>query len=258
MTMSSGSLVPSRIPRETVAETSTAKMRCRTLRRALKEHSRSIVRDAILDAAEEVFCQHGQRAARIASIAQIVGVAVGTVYNHFDSKDALFFALKERCAQRYSAALGVDYCTSDPIEQLELFVKRSLGYVEDNRQLYLAGLYDVEASTNGKPHPSPSIEMSVYREVNIASLRTLLSAAAHQGRLDNGVDVDELVWALHSLLQAAVTSWGEAPVPYSLCVRGQALLRLLLQGALRRELDEAELPIQSPGQVHLHGANGCD
>lgn len=50
---------------------------------------------AILDAARDVFCEHGFEAATVASIAQRIGVVEGTVYKYFDSKRGLLLAVLE-------------------------------------------------------------------------------------------------------------------------------------------------------------------
>ena len=50
---------------------------------------------AILDAAEELFSDKGLSAAHMNEIAAKAGVAVGTLYNHFEDRDALLSALVE-------------------------------------------------------------------------------------------------------------------------------------------------------------------
>jgi AcrR family transcriptional regulator len=51
------------------------------------------VLDRLLDAATEMFGRHGLKAAKMTDIAAAAGVAVGTVYNYVDGKDALFWLL---------------------------------------------------------------------------------------------------------------------------------------------------------------------
>jgi TetR/AcrR family transcriptional regulator len=51
---------------------------------------------AILDAAERHFLQHGFEATKVDEIADEADVAVGSVYNHFTSKEGLYGALLER------------------------------------------------------------------------------------------------------------------------------------------------------------------
>lgn len=65
-------------------------------RRSLKEKQRQERADLILQAAEEVLTEKGYRDASIDEIAARVGIAKGTVYLHFASKEDLVFALFER------------------------------------------------------------------------------------------------------------------------------------------------------------------
>lgn len=53
-------------------------------------------RDQILDVAMRHFAEHGYRATRVEDVAREVGVAKGTVFLHFGSKEGLFLAAYER------------------------------------------------------------------------------------------------------------------------------------------------------------------
>src|SRR5439155_24293704 len=63
-----------------------------TAPRRLRDRLRDAAHEAILDAAEEAFARHGMDAP-MEAIASLAGVAVGTLYNHFDSRAALLEAL---------------------------------------------------------------------------------------------------------------------------------------------------------------------
>lgn len=62
-------------------------------RRAVSEQDKSRRRDEIMAAAKEVFAAKGFHATTIADIAKRAGLAYGSVYWYFDSKDDLFHAL---------------------------------------------------------------------------------------------------------------------------------------------------------------------
>lgn len=68
----------------------------------LRERLREATVEAILGAAEQTFAEEGPRA-RMESIAGRAGIAVGTLYNHFADRDALWDAL---CASRRDALLA--------------------------------------------------------------------------------------------------------------------------------------------------------
>jgi AcrR family transcriptional regulator len=59
----------------------------------LRQRFRAETQAAILAAAEEVFGGSGLERARMESIAERAGVAVGTLYNHFQDREALVSAL---------------------------------------------------------------------------------------------------------------------------------------------------------------------
>jgi len=62
----------------------------------LRSQLREAVRAEILDAAEVLIASEGLRGASIAAIARRAGVAVGTLYNYFEDRDALVAALFEQ------------------------------------------------------------------------------------------------------------------------------------------------------------------
>ncbi|MGZ3405926.1 MAG: TetR/AcrR family transcriptional regulator [Polyangia bacterium] len=59
----------------------------------LRSRLREATAAAIIDAAEEIFADKGLAAAHMNEIAAKAGVAVGTLYNHFEDRDALLSAL---------------------------------------------------------------------------------------------------------------------------------------------------------------------
>jgi AcrR family transcriptional regulator len=71
-------------------------------RRAAEAQER---RDRIVEAAMRHFAEHGYRATRIEDIAREVGVAKGTVFLDFGSKEGLFFAAFQRAVGQLPAWL---------------------------------------------------------------------------------------------------------------------------------------------------------
>lgn len=71
----------------------------KTRRVPTQERSRKRV-EAILDAAAEVFVDPGYDSATIDAIAERAGTSVGSIYQFFPNKQALFLALSDRCIER--------------------------------------------------------------------------------------------------------------------------------------------------------------
>lgn len=91
---------------------------------------------AILDAARDVFCEHGFEAATVASIAERIGVVEGTIYKYFDSKRGLLLAVLESwyrqlVAEHTEALAGI----SDTRARLRLLIWRHLRTVAESPAL---------------------------------------------------------------------------------------------------------------------------
>jgi AcrR family transcriptional regulator len=109
-------------------------------RRAVSDEDKSQRRDQIMAAAKEVFARKGFHATTIADIAKRAGLAYGSVYWYFDSKDELFHALMaaEESALRNHlasalAALGVPAENFGQQEPLRVAVRATLEFFESDK-----------------------------------------------------------------------------------------------------------------------------
>jgi AcrR family transcriptional regulator len=89
-----------RPPRSNVAGAPAAD---RTLR---AEQAKAARREEILDAARRVFTRSGFKGTTIADVAEEAGIALGTIYLYFASKDELFRGLGQRFWQMVTDALA--------------------------------------------------------------------------------------------------------------------------------------------------------
>jgi len=106
-------------------------------------------RERILDAAELIFAQHGFFAAKVAQIAREAGVADGTIYLYFKSKDDLLISLFESRMERVNNLLRDAIATGKtPTEKLNLFIRTHLKMVHD--QPNVAEVLTVELRQSSK------------------------------------------------------------------------------------------------------------
>jgi TetR/AcrR family transcriptional regulator len=64
-------------------------------------------RARIVEAATQHFAEHGYHDARVGDIAAALGIAKGSVFQHFGSKDGLFFEVYKRAVRSFSKYLDV-------------------------------------------------------------------------------------------------------------------------------------------------------
>jgi TetR/AcrR family fatty acid metabolism transcriptional regulator len=93
-------------------------------------------RERILDAAVRVFARKGFHATRVSEVAKAAGVADGTIYLYFKSKDALLVSLFEDRVQRLLAFLETELPKAvSASEKLKRIVEVQLGLLESEPDL---------------------------------------------------------------------------------------------------------------------------
>ncbi|MGE0327754.1 MAG: TetR/AcrR family transcriptional regulator [Polyangiaceae bacterium] len=75
----------------------------------ITQEAQAQTREKLLLAAADEFAEHGLAGANINRISVAAGLAKGTVYNYFDSKEDLFFAVVEEACR-----LAVEQANEDP------------------------------------------------------------------------------------------------------------------------------------------------
>jgi AcrR family transcriptional regulator len=76
--------------------------------RATREPEKQYRRHVILDTARQLLDEHSYTAITMAGVAERAGLAKGTVYLYFPTKEALFLALQERMLVEWFANLDAD------------------------------------------------------------------------------------------------------------------------------------------------------
>src|SRR5881394_1400968 len=83
-------------------------------RRVASLHPRSEnKRAAIVDAAMRFFAEQGYDAARVGDIADALGIAKGSIFQHFGSKDGLFFEVYKKAVRSFPRYLDAPAETCD-------------------------------------------------------------------------------------------------------------------------------------------------
>ncbi|WP_280233880.1 TetR/AcrR family transcriptional regulator [Nocardia cyriacigeorgica] len=173
----------------------------------------------ILDAAAKVFARKGFAASRIDDVAAEAGVAKGTIYLYFDSRDALLSGVFSSYVAESARVLG-DLGDGSALERLGRLVRGAMEMLEAHPD-HVRVLLDVWAA-------NPPIDLvGVYRDYR-AALAELLDEAAEAGELRPGIGARHaavIVAAIEGcLVQALVDpelSLGELVEPVvQICVEG--------------------------------------
>jgi len=185
-------------------------------------------RGELLRAARSVFREEGVVGARVADIAQRAGVATGTVYRYFDSKEALVRGLVEDCVARLANAIVPKLQHPDAAVAVAAAVDAVLDFGAKERDLLrLARAHPGLAP----PTSAPSLPARPEPQRRLAAL---LAAKMEQGQLR---PYDPQVLA--ELLLALVQWVAERGLP-----RGEAELECY-KDTLVRFLQHALLPSAS-------------
>jgi TetR/AcrR family fatty acid metabolism transcriptional regulator len=162
-------------------------------------------RARILAAAERVFAKRGFFAARVSEIAKDAGVADGTIYLYFKSKDDVLISLFESRMKQVNAALREAIATApanEPIEQLRAFIRTYLRLVHDEPAA--AEVLTIELRQSSK-------FMKEYENVEFADfLRTLgglIAAGQARGEIDASVPSHVAARMIFGMLDELALAW---------------------------------------------------
>jgi TetR/AcrR family fatty acid metabolism transcriptional regulator len=104
---------------------------------ALRASASHLSREAILEAAERVFGRAGFGAAKMTDIAREAGMAAGTLYNYFDSKERIFRSLLEARGAAHVAALATEAKRdAAPIDRLRGMIVAGMRWLEAHRAMF--------------------------------------------------------------------------------------------------------------------------
>jgi TetR/AcrR family transcriptional regulator len=211
---------------------SLSRARIPKARPKLRDEAKSLYRNAILSAAEEVFAERGFFSARIQDIAERGGFAVGTVYKHFEQKEDVLRALViERIAL-------MDYALApregDPLgweDKLITRLARLFSYVEEHRGFYRIalenGLFGATSTSAGP--------LDEKDRAKIAVCKTRMHGLIAEG-IEEGILSDVEPGLLASFLFSSVRAFTLGAFELGDSPEGKAamIVDLFLRGAKRR------------------------
>lgn len=149
--------------------------------------------EAILDAANQLLARHGFETMSMDDLAATVGIAKGSLYKHFDSKEALAAAAMTRLLRQIGAHLAAQATDALPLDRL----KRLLSWALRERA---AGRMPLLPSTSQAVHQA----LLANRDYTMAledvgnAIAELVELAQQQGRLRADLPVPVLLYAIYA------------------------------------------------------------
>lgn len=196
-----------------------------------RDAAREAFRRDLQLAAAQVFMAKGFAATKMIDIAAQAGVAVGTLYNYFPSKEEIFYEIFVARSGEFMAAVAPALTSaSSPIEQLSDIVRRAFDYLEHNGALFALFVergahaeYDIER-IGGKV-----VDREYLRFLRL--LTNTLGQAVAAGQLRSDIPVPTMVAALSGAMNGATYAWLKRKRRGPLSEVADELLSLFLSGA---------------------------
>lgn len=187
-------------------------------------------RQAILRAAIEVFARKGYFNSKVADIAGVAGIADGTVYLYFKSKDEILHSIFDRAmAEFIDEGKSQLSMLSSPEEKLRKIAELHLGRLSDDRDLAIVFQVELRGSTKF---------MQEFSAAGFAEYLDIIRETIEDGQ-KSGLfrkDVKPIVCAkiLYGALDEMVTNWILSNRTYSLAPMADEVMKIFFGGMLRR------------------------
>ncbi len=163
-------------------------------------------RERILTAAERIFARHGFFAAKVSDVAKEAGVADGTIYLYFKSKDELLISLFERRMQQVQETLRAAVAGKPPRAQLRAFVTAYLELVA--AEPTAAEVLTIELRQSSK-------FMKEYDNSLFAEFLRLLAGIITDAGLDAEVPAHNAARMIFGVLDELALAWVLAKAPFT-------------------------------------------
>jgi TetR/AcrR family fatty acid metabolism transcriptional regulator len=186
-------------------------------------------RNTILRAATRVFARHGYFNAQVADVAREAGVAAGTVYLYFRSKDDLLASIFEGVMReaRTEAAAALEGL-ADPVDRLRALARLHLDRLGRDRDLAVVFQVELRQSTKFMERLS-----STHLREYLGLMRDTIADAQKAGIFRRSLNPTIAAKVLFGALDEMATNWILSKRRYSLAGEADGVMEILVNGLAR-------------------------
>jgi len=183
----------------------------------------------IIEAAIRVFARSGYYNSRVSDIAREAGIAAGTIYLYFRTKDEILVTLfREKMAEWVALVRQAIAGEPDPLAKIRRIVALHFRMIEDNPAL--AEVLQVELRQGHKFFRGASAhEVSAY----FGLIGSILEEGVAAGRFHADLPVKVATKVLFGAMDQMATSWVLGKRGYRLADAADAVATIFLKGVTR-------------------------
>ncbi len=185
-------------------------------------------REALIDAAEEMFMEHGVARTSLEQIARHAGMTRGAVYWHFKNKADLFHAMLDRVHMPFQNLFDevegptVDNC---PLEAIRLACIKGFARAEQprNKRVHFIMMYRCEFFSDIDPQ---AMQEEISKDILTVLLKYFQLAA--ENKQLTSLSPEAATELFYATLSGLFTHWLRQSDNYSLETQGSAMIGNLL------------------------------
>lgn len=183
-------------------------------------------RVAILDAATAVFAKRGYFGSQVADVARAAGIAAGTVYLYFRSKDEILTSIFDRTMQEAIAEGRTALKdVSDPIERLREIARMHLTRLGRDRNLAVVFQVELRQTTKFMERFSTT-GLRDYLEV----IQQTIEEGQARGAFRKSINARTASKVFFGALDEMATNWVLSRRRYALAAQADEIVEMLVGG----------------------------
>jgi AcrR family transcriptional regulator len=196
-------------------------------------------RQEVLVVAERLFSQKGFFKTSMAEVAHDSEFAVGSLYQLFPSKDAIYVALMEEKFKEYLALVQREVAAAKGVlDKIEALIATKVGFFEKHRnffRIYITEWGAGECSIKGVPGEN----IAALRQEYLALITATMEAGVKR-RLFKKLDAQEMAHLFDGMMNAIIHQWIASAGDESLAAKAATISDTFLHGVLQEQRERIE------------------